>query len=461
MSEAAGAAVEVEGLGKRYRIGAAEERPGSLREGLSRIAAAPWRKLRDLKRLSQFDEQDRDDIIWALRDVSFDVRHGEALGIVGSNGAGKSTLLKILSRITKPTEGRAVVRGRVGSLLEVGTGFHLELTGRENVYLNGSILGMDREYIQRKFDEIVEFAGVRRFIDTPVKRYSSGMKVRLAFAVAAHLEPDILVIDEVLAVGDAEFQRRCLGKMDEVAGQGRTVLFVSHDMDAITRLCNRAILLDGGRLVEDGPAADVVYTYLNGTDGRSGSAVWTGREGEGRGVELRSVRIIRPDGGATAAAQVDEELRLELTYAVERPGLSFRCSAGFYTQGICAFTTVEPAETVRGAPGLYRSIVTIPPNLLAEGFYSVNTSVFSTRGGKVRHAFKQHVVAFQMADAGDGSSARGDYAGNLNGVTRPLLEWRAAEADGEGESLVESRSAPGGDRAAGWTMTGPEGTSRP
>lgn len=428
MSARGTVAVQVEKLGKRYRIGAAEERPGSLRELLARIGAAPVRKLRELKRLRRFEDQENADILWALRDVSFDVSHGEALGIVGRNGAGKSTLLKVLSRITKPTEGRALVHGRVGSLLEVGTGFHLELTGRENVYLNGSILGMDRAYIDRKFDEIVEFAGVSRFIDTPVKRYSSGMKVRLAFAVAAHLEPDILIIDEVLAVGDAEFQRKCLGKMDEVAGEGRTVLFVSHDMDAITRLCHRAILLDEGRVVADGAAPEVVHTYLNGATGVQSSAEWTGAEGAGRGVELRAVRLTRGDGSLAATGTVEEDLKLEIVYAVEEPGLEFRCSAGFFTQGMCAFTTVEPSEAPRPKPGVYRSAVTIPGHLLAEGHYSVNVSVFATRGAKVRHAFKQNILAFQVVDPMLGTSSRGDYGGNINGLVRPRLDWRMNEA---------------------------------
>ena len=431
MSEITAPAVQVDGLGKRYRIGAAEERPGSLRELLARMGAAPLRKLRELKRLRRFEGEDGEDVIWALRAVSFDVRHGEALGIIGRNGAGKSTLLKVLSRITRPTEGRAVVDGRVGSLLEVGTGFHMELTGRENVYLNGSILGMDRAYIDRKFDEIVEFAGVARFIDTPVKRYSSGMKVRLAFAVAAHLEPDILIIDEVLAVGDAEFQRKCLGKMDEVAGEGRTVLFVSHDMDAITRLCHRAILLEGGRVVRDGPAPEVVHAYLNGATDVQSSAEWTGEEGEGRGVMLREVRLTRFDGSFAATVTVDEELRLEIGYAVEEPGLEFRCSAGFFTQGMCAFTTVEPMEAARPRPGLYRSTVTIPAHLLAEGHYSVNISVFATRGAKVRHAFKKNIVAFQVVDPMHGTSSRGDYGGNINGLVRPRLDWCVAEAIAE------------------------------
>jgi len=245
-------AIRAEGLGKRYRIGE-RERYLALRDAFVRWAKAPACLL---ARRAQEDNH-----IWALRDVSFEVPEGEAVGIIGRNGAGKTTLLKILARVTDPTEGYAEVRGRVGSLLEVGTGFHPELTGRENVFLSGAILGMSRRDIQRRFDEIVQFAGVERFIDTPLKRYSTGMQMRLAFAVAAHLEPDILLVDEVLAVGDLEFQRKCLGKMEEVGGEGRTVLFVSHQMNQIRRLCQRVLWLEGGQVVQEGPTAKVTAAY--------------------------------------------------------------------------------------------------------------------------------------------------------------------------------------------------------
>src|SRR5919108_3861163 len=240
------AVLQVVGLGKQYRIHHLE-RPQTLRAALHRFLTRPVARIHDAFRKPREDE-----LIWALRDVSFELEQGQVLGIVGRNGAGKSTLLKILSRITDPTEGYAEVRGRLSSLLEVGTGFHPELTGRDNVFLNGAILGMRRTEIARKFDEIVEFAGIEQFLDTPVMRYSSGMFVRLAFSVAAHLEPEILIVDEVLAVGDVEFQKRCLGKMETYGQSGRTVLFVSHNMQAVTRLSTRCVLLDGGRLRMDG-----------------------------------------------------------------------------------------------------------------------------------------------------------------------------------------------------------------
>src|SRR5829696_8295834 len=254
-------AIRVEGVGKKYRLGARREGYKTLRDALAGAAKAPARVVRGLAGRNGNGADSRNDF-WALRDVSFELARGEVLGVIGSNGAGKSTLLKILSRITHPTTGDIEIHGRVGSLLEVGTGFHPELSGRENIYLNGAILGMPRAEVRRKFDEIVDFAGVEQFLDTPVKRYSSGMYVRLAFAVAAHLEPEILVVDEVLAVGDASFQRKCLDKMKDVGEHGRTVLFVSHNMPAITRLCDRTILLDEGRILKDGPSHQVVGTYL-------------------------------------------------------------------------------------------------------------------------------------------------------------------------------------------------------
>ena len=253
--------IRVDGLGKQYRLGA-RGRYQTLRERINGLAAAPWRWLRNGgKRPS--DENGSDNRFWALKDISFNVRRGEAIGIIGRNGAGKSTLLKILSRVTEPTEGEADIHGRVGSLLEVGTGFHPELTGRENVYLNGTILGMRRAEIGRKFDEIVQFAEVEKFLDTPVKYYSSGMYTRLAFAVAAYLDPEILMVDEVLAVGDAQFQKKCLGKMGDVARGGRTVLFVSHQLGQIRAFCSRCVLLEGGRIVETGSAGRVIERYLS------------------------------------------------------------------------------------------------------------------------------------------------------------------------------------------------------
>jgi lipopolysaccharide transport system ATP-binding protein len=308
-------AVRVEGIGKRYRIGTGARKPDSLRDVIIETAKAPFTNLRNLRRLSRF-EAEADDIVWALRDVSFEVEHGEVLGIIGRNGAGKSTLLKVLSRITEPSTGRAHVHGRVGALLEVGTGFHADLTGRQNIYLNGAILGMDRNYIRRRFDEIVAFAGVARYVDTPVKRYSSGMYLRLAFAVAAHLEPEILVVDEVLAVGDAEFQKKCIGKMGEVARDGRTVLFVSHNMAAVENLCDRGLVLRDGGVQFLGDRTDAIGAYLRtGTDATVTLRDRTDRQGSGKarivGIDLRD-SLGNPIDVVTSGTDIQIGLRYEL-----------------------------------------------------------------------------------------------------------------------------------------------------
>lgn len=310
-------AIQVENIGKQYQIGLKEEASRTLREVLVDWARSPLARLRSLSGIA--GERDS---FWALRNLSFDVRPGEVLAVIGRNGAGKSTLLKLLSRITEPTEGRAVIRGRVASLLEVGTGFHNELTGRENIYLNGAILGMSHSDITRKFDDIVGFSSIEKFLDTPIKRYSSGMKVRLAFSVAAHLEPEILIIDEVLAVGDQEFQQRCLGKMRDVASSGRTVLFVSHQLGAVQALCNRGIMLEQGKLVCEGTVEDVLKYYLN-----------TMKNGRGDEVDLSILprlrssmpplmtrgRILNDKGAAVTSIRMQETLSIAVDFNSPEP----------------------------------------------------------------------------------------------------------------------------------------------
>ncbi|MBN1146706.1 MAG: ABC transporter ATP-binding protein [Anaerolineales bacterium] len=287
--------IRVENLSKRYRIGGKQESYGSLRESLLEATRAPFRRLASWVRRDSQQARNEDSWIWALKDVSFEVEQGEVLGVIGRNGAGKSTLLKILARITRPTEGKVTLCGRVGSLLEVGVGFHPELTGRENIHLSGAILGMRRVEINRKFDEIVHFAEIEKFLDTPVKRYSSGMYVRLAFAVAAHLEPEILLVDEVLAVGDVAFQRKCLGKMGEVAKEGRTVLFVSHNMGAVRKLCNRAILLAEGQLCQDGDVSNTIDKYLEGAFENNVESSSLSRPGYIKRIELLNSVLERRD----------------------------------------------------------------------------------------------------------------------------------------------------------------------
>ena len=409
-------AIEARGLGKRYTLGATTGQYATLRDRVASLARRPFR------RGSRAPETD----FWAIRDIDLDVKEGDVVGVIGRNGAGKSTLLKVLSRITEPTTGQAIVRGRVGSLLEVGTGFHPELTGRENIYLNGAILGMRRAEIDRKFDEIVAFGETGKFLDTPVKHYSSGMYVRLAFSVAAHLEPDILIVDEVLAVGDLAFQTKCLGKMQDVSSSGRTVLFVSHNMPAVARLCTKGVLLDGGRVAATGSAHDVVEQYLRGVRDTGTGSHWddvTLAPGNDS-VRLLGVDVLEPESGRPAAVcDVTRPLLVRVRHWCANPRLRYRVAVNFHTQGTCAFAALEPTETEKEKPGVYESSVIIPAHLLAEGEYSVNVTIFSSRGAKLRHVQQMGAAVFQTFDPLDGSSARGDYAEGLNGVLRPKLTW--------------------------------------
>jgi lipopolysaccharide transport system ATP-binding protein len=418
-------AITVEGIAKRYRIGELHGTYGTLRDSL---AAAGHRLVRR-------DHHSHDEEIWALRDVSFDLEEGGVLGVIGRNGAGKSTLLKILTRITTPTRGRATIQGRVGSLLEVGTGFHPELTGRENVFLNGSVLGMKQREIVQKFPEIVEFAGaeVEHFIDTPVKRYSSGMSVRLAFAVAAHLEPEILLIDEVLAVGDAEFQRRCLGRMEDFSSSGRTVIFVSHQMQAVSQLCERAIWLDKGEILLDGPGPDVVARYLQSGFGAGSSREWpelATAPGDDL-VRLRSVRVVDEDGELAQAVDVRHAAGVEIGFTVLRLGLPvFPKIKVFDARGNVAFNAMDTSSRWHepSPPGEYVATAWIPGNLLNEGLVTVQVSICSLGSNKLEpHAGLNDAVAFHVQDPGEGDSARGLFSGQWQGVVRPMLDWTCDE----------------------------------
>jgi lipopolysaccharide transport system ATP-binding protein len=419
---AAAPAITVEGLSKRYRIGELQASYGTLRESLVRTA----------RRLAGGPHRHHHEVIWALRDVSFDVPEGQVVGVIGRNGAGKSTLLKLLTRITTPTEGRGEIRGRVGSLLEVGTGFHPELTGRENVFLNGSVLGMKRREIGGKLDEIVEFAGIERFIDTPVKRYSSGMYVRLAFAVAAHLEPEILLVDEVLAVGDAEFQRRCLGRMQDFGESGRTVLFVSHNMQAIARLCERTILLDDGTVVRDGPSAEVVANYLQTGHGSASFRAWSDDEPAwSDGVAaLRWARVVQDDE-TVDTADVRRPIGIEIAFRVLQRGQPLFPKLKVVTgDGDIVFNAFDTSSRWDEAPepGDYVATAWIPPNFLNEGFASVDVTICSLDAPKFRpHSGERDVLSFHVHDPGEGDSARGQFTGRLRGAVRPLLDWTVEE----------------------------------
>jgi lipopolysaccharide transport system ATP-binding protein len=414
--------IRVMNVGKQYRIGASRQSSYvTLRETLTSLASAPFRRLAQESAPNQ-------EKFWALQGVNFEVSPGEVVGIIGRNGAGKSTLLKLLSRITEPTTGRIELYGRIGSLLEVGTGFHPELTGRENIYLNGAILGMARTEITRKFDEIVAFAEVEKFIDTPVKHFSSGMYMRLAFAVAAHLEPEILLVDEVLAVGDGRFQRKCLDKMQDVGQQGRTVLFVSHNMPAITRLCPRTILLDAGRVIGDGQSSQVVGAYLSSGLGTTAVRVWPDlNTAPGNDiVRLCAVRVCTEDRVFSDALDIRRPIGIEMEYEVLQSGHVLTPNYHFYNEeGVYAFVASEADPVWAGrarSVGRYVSTAWIPGNLLSEGTLFVGAAI-STMNPVVVHFYERDAVAFQIIDSLDGDSARGEYAGPMPGVVRPLLQW--------------------------------------
>ena len=425
-------AIRADGLGKRYRIGQMHSSIDTLRDHL-------MHGLRTLR-----TGRTKRETIWALRDVSFEVGEGEVLGIIGRNGAGKTTLLRLLSRITEPTAGYADIRGRVGSLLEVGTGFHTELTGRENIFLNGAILGMRRSEIVRKFDEIVSFAGVAPFIDTPVKRFSTGMQVRLAFAVSAHLETDVLLVDEVLAVGDAEFQKRCLGKMESFGRSGRTVLFVSHSMPTIARLCPRLILLDGGRLVEDGPAEQVIGHYLHGDHGTAARREWRDpatAPGDDW-ARLRSARVVDASGATSDVVDVSEPVGIELGFDLLRRETVFPWIDLVDERGTLVFSAMDtnPVWTEPRDPGRYVITAWIPEHLLNEGTLHVTVSVKSPLLGRKpwRHAEVESALAFQVVER-EGPTARGAFAGRIGGPVRPLLRWTSEAAGAEDDAPLVAR----------------------
>ncbi|RPH79919.1 MAG: ATP-binding cassette domain-containing protein [Nitrospiraceae bacterium] len=417
--------IRAENLSKKYLISVNK---GAQAESLVERMNDGTKKLLTLR--SPFSAQNLvKEELWPVKDVSFEIRTGEVVGLIGRNGAGKSTLLKILSRITEPTSGRAEIFGRVGTLLEVGTGFHPELTGRDNIYLSGIILGMKKAEIHQKFDEIVAFAGIDKFIDTPVKRYSSGMYVRLAFAVGAHLEPEILIVDEVLAVGDAQFQKKCLDKMKDIGSQGRTVLFVSHNLAAVTRLCDRAILLHGGRVIYDGPSHNAVKAYLG--EGMTSSAVreWpdSSTAPSGNVARLRAVRVKSEDGRIMEALDIRRPIVIEMDYEVLTSGYILSpCIHLLNEAGQLIFITQDLDPQWRGRPrpaGYYRSYVEIPGNLLTEGTTYVSCYCI-TMEPETFQFDGPSVVAFQVVDSLDGGSARGDYTGSMPGFVRPLLKWR-------------------------------------
>jgi len=431
-------AIRVDNVSKVYRIGLAQQRYDNIATAMLNAVRSPIKNLKKYRSLYRFTAEElaaidrteeADDLIWALRHVSFDIEQGEVVGIIGKNGAGKSTLLKLLTRITPPTIGTMTIKGRVSSLLEVGTGFHQELTGRENVYLNGTILGMRKQEVDRKFDEIVEFSGVSKFLDTPVKRYSSGMRVRLAFSVAAHLEPEILIIDEVLAVGDASFQQRCIDKMQDVGQHGRTVLFVSHNMPAVTMLCPRAILLQSGQIVADGKTQTVIDEYLSGGRQNTSSVSWDDPADcpSGSVARLRAVSVKDASGKLSDHFSVAEPVTVEMAYDVVEPGHVLMPRFRLHNeQGLHILTTIDQNNEWSNAArptGRYRSSFTIPANFLSTGRISVTASLVTRVPDKLQFR-AEGAVAFTMIDSMGPNTARGDWPGRFEGMVRPYFPWQ-------------------------------------
>lgn len=421
--------LKANGLSKRYRIGSRAKRSTSAKTRVLNFFTQPMQRFARIHKLANFNDQAPDtDVIWALKDVSFDVRRGEVLGIMGANGAGKSTLLKILSRIITPTQGEFRYHGTMSSLLEVGTGFNGELTGRENIYLNGSILGMRRSAIDRVFDEIVDFSGVERFIDTPVKRYSSGMTVRLAFSVAAHLDPDILILDEVLSVGDAEFSQKSMQKMESVAKNGRTVVLVSHSTTAVSRLCDRAIFICGGAIAASGSVEQITGLYLGDTVHTRATKVWETTLApcaEGL-VRLLSVRIINTEREPLEIVDVRQRFGVEICFEILQPGRTVLPEFQLVNaSGEVLFTSIENrtawSHTPR-EPGLHTSTGWVESNTLNEGRYSVNLSL-SSLAPRTSYLTESEALYFQVIDPLEGDSARSDYGLIPPGCISPRLHW--------------------------------------
>lgn len=402
--------ISVEGLGKSYTIRhEGQTHYKSLREEIFKLPS------RLLRRGGQSREE-----FWALKDVSFDIMPGDRVGIIGRNGAGKSTLLKLLSRITEPTTGRIILRGRVASLLEVGTGFHPELTGRENIYLNGAILGMSRAEVRRKFDEIVDFAGVEKFLDTPVKRYSSGMYVRLAFAVAAHLEPEILIVDEVLAVGDAEFQKKCLGKMEEVGKEGRTVLFVSHNMGAIQKLCSNAFLLNQSRLTYSGNVEYAINKYFNH---QATGKFYFGKRYEDESIRPIMVCVSDKYGNIKSEFSWSEDFYVVLEFCVKKD-MDAYCAPNVHVKSGFEYAFVSCFEKkIKLKRGTYRTCCHIPPFFLNSKIYEIGVAISSFPSGTPVHVHCSVYDILLVHINEDVNQRLNPYIGSLPGFIQPRLEW--------------------------------------
>lgn len=408
--------ISVENLSKSYQLGVIST--GTFFGDLNRWWARQRGKPDPYQKIGEMDHGNRQgETLWALQDITFQVQQGEVLGIVGRNGAGKSTLLKILSQVTSPTSGEVKVKGRIASLLEVGTGFHPELTGRENIFMNGAILGMNRREITRKFDEIVDFSGVEKFIHTPVKRYSSGMYVRLAFAVAAHLEPDILIVDEVLAVGDAEFQKKCLGKMGEVAQGGRTVLFVSHNMNAIRRLVDRCIWFDRGKVIQDGESRDVIDAYLTSGSDQSGSYKF--EDNPSLAAQISRISILNKDGIAFPVIDKSEEFELDIEFVIREPGFGKLDVVGIISlvdgTGVYCFELSDLMESgIKWSSGPYRLKIKYPTDILNSGKYVARMCIAVGHKAYHNHPNTGEGVSFEIIESDKTAAHRKRYTTDVS-----------------------------------------------
>jgi lipopolysaccharide transport system ATP-binding protein len=427
-------AIKVENLSKAYQLG--EIGTGTLSRDLERYWARIRGKEDPFLKIAEINDRAAKgggDMVWGLKDLNFEIEQGETVGIIGRNGAGKSTLLKILSRVTSPTTGSVKIKGRIASLLEVGTGFHPELSGRENIFLNGAILGMRKAEIKRKFDEILDFAGVERYVDTPVKRYSSGMYVRLAFAVAAHLESEILIVDEVLAVGDAEFQKKCLGKMSAISqGEGRTVLFVSHNMDAVIRLCSHAILLKQGSLAGYDHTNNIVDAYLRSDFGTTSIRKWDEINAPGDDVvKLLEVFVHDENFNPDENFDITKTVGISMNYEVLKETNVFTHGMNlFNSQGINILNSHDVVSDIRKdmrKKGKYTSTMWIPGNFLSEGAVIAGVALFKPDPFFL-HFQEPGAVAFNIVDHLNADSARGNYVGGFPGIVRPILSWETSKA---------------------------------
>ena len=419
-------AIKVENLSKAYRLGLIST--GTLASDIQRWYALARGKEDPLQKISETNDRTvkgTSDVVWSLKDINFEIEQGDIVGIIGKNGAGKSTLLKILSRVTGPTTGKITGNGRVASLLEVGTGFHPELTGKDNIYLNGAILGMRKKEIKHKFDDIVDFAGVERYIDTPVKRYSSGMYVRLAFAVAAYLESEILIVDEVLSVGDAEFQKKCLGKMKDISkGEGRTVLFVSHSMESVLRICKSVMLLKNGNLINYGSSEKVISSYLTSETLMGSAVIYEQQDAPGDDtIILLESKAISLDRGNQSNFFIDEKVGIKIKFEIKKSTNDVVLGLNLFNQREVHILSSHEHNPVKSYdPGIYTTIVWFPKNFLAEGLHYCGIAAMGYNPFTVRfHDIKK--FSFNINDRQNAFTARGEYAGEFPGIIRPILEW--------------------------------------